>query len=97
MQLVDPTDYRILAFLAAGGRNNAINIAAALELDRSYVNTRLRALAEADLLERVGPAPNSGLYQLTDVGRGALAEWAGREPAAVEELAFEDLIAAGGD
>lgn len=72
MQLVKPTDFEILSFLDEQGRNNAINIAVGLERDRSYVNTRLRALAEKDLIQRVGPAENSGLYELTDTGRVAL-------------------------
>jgi len=73
MQLVEPTDFEILAFLDEQGRNNAINIAVGLARDRSYVNTRLRALAEKGLIQRVGPAENSGLYELSDVGRTALA------------------------
>ena len=72
MQLVEPTDFEILAFLDEQGRNNAINIAVGLERDRSYVNTRLRALAQKELFQRVGPAENSGLYELTDTGRAAL-------------------------
>jgi predicted transcriptional regulator len=72
MQLVEPTDFEILAFLDEHGRNNAINIAAGLNRDRSYVNTRLRALAEKGLIERVGPAENSGLYELTSTGQAAL-------------------------
>ena len=72
MQLVEPTDFEILAFLDEQGRNNAINIAVGLDRDRSYVNTRLRALAEKELIQRVGPAENSGLYELTEVGHAAL-------------------------
>ncbi|MBP1988142.1 MarR family transcriptional regulator [Halolamina salifodinae] len=71
MQLVEPTDFEILAFLDEQGRNNAINIAAGLDRDRSYVNTRLRALAEKELVQRVGPAENSGLYELTSTGEVA--------------------------
>lgn len=73
MQLVEPTDFEILAFLDEKGRNNAINISTGLSRDRSYVNTRLRALAEKELIQRVGPAENSGLYELTDTGRVALS------------------------
>lgn len=68
MKLVEPTDFEILAFLAERGRNNAVNIAHGLDRDRSYINTRLRHLAREDLVERVGPAPNSGLYETTDRG-----------------------------
>jgi DNA-binding MarR family transcriptional regulator len=72
MNLVQPTDFEILAYLSRAGRNNAVNMAVALDKDRSYVNTRLRYLAAADLVERVGPAPNSGLYELTPRGEAAL-------------------------
>lgn len=72
MNLVNPTDFEVLAFLDARGRNNAINIAAGLGRDRSYINTRLRQLAQQGLVERVGPAPNSGLYEITELGRTAL-------------------------
>lgn len=72
MQLVEPTDFEILAFLDEQGRNNAINIATGLDRDRSYVNTRLRALAEKGLVQRVGPAENSGLYELTATGHAAI-------------------------
>lgn len=92
MPLVDPTDYEILAFLIARGRNNAMNIAAGLDRDRSYVNTRLRALARADHIDRVGPAPNSGLYEVTDRGRANLAAWTAYGVDEVDELAFETLI-----
>lgn len=93
MQLVDPTDYKILAFLATRGRNNAVNIAAALEYDRSYVNTRLRALANAELVERVGPASNSGLYELTEAGRDEVSEWTVRDASQLEELDFDEVVA----
>ncbi|MFB6252115.1 MAG: winged helix-turn-helix transcriptional regulator [Halobellus sp.] len=69
MGLVKPTDLEILRFLAESGRNNAVNISVSLEKNRSYVNTRLSALADHGLVERVGPAPNSGLYELSEDGR----------------------------
>lgn len=71
MKLVYPTDFEILKFLADQGRNNAVNIAVGLDRDRSYINTRLRTLADKDLIERIGPAERSGLYEITD--RGAIA------------------------
>jgi DNA-binding MarR family transcriptional regulator len=89
MQLVEPTDFEILAFLDEQGRNNAINIAVGLERDRSYVNTRLRALAEKELIQRVGPAENSGLYELTDTGRAALEL---RDRYHGDDTPFEELI-----
>jgi len=72
MRLVDPTDFEILAALAETGRNNAANLAHVLDRDRSYINTRLPVLTDYGLLNRVGPAPNSGLYEITDAGRRAV-------------------------
>ena len=72
MKLVTPTDFEILDVLSDGRRNNAVNIAAELEKNRSYINTRLPVLRDYGLVERVGPAPNSGLYVITDRGRAVL-------------------------
>jgi len=72
MKLVDPTDFEILTYLDEKGRNNAVNLAAGLEKDRSYINTRLRTLADLGLVDRVGPAENSGLYEIAERGHAAL-------------------------
>jgi hypothetical protein len=72
LYLVEPTDFEILAYLADGGRNNAVNIAAALEQNREYMNARLHALASHKCVERIGPADNSGLYEITEKGEAAL-------------------------
>lgn len=72
MKLAEPTDFQILETLDEHGRNTAQNISLVLEKDRSYVNTRLPHLAEIDLVERVGPAENSGLYEITDRGHAVL-------------------------
>lgn len=69
MRLTVPTDFEILRALSDGKRNNAINIAHELDRNRSYINTRLPVLADYDLVERVGPAPNSGLYEITEKGK----------------------------
>jgi hypothetical protein len=37
-----------------------------------YINTRLPILADYRLISRVGPAPNSGLYEISDRGLAAL-------------------------
>ncbi|MFB6154260.1 MAG: ArsR family transcriptional regulator [Haloferacaceae archaeon] len=71
MRLALPTDMEILSALSDGKRNTAANLAYELDKNRSYINTRLPVLADYDLLERVGPAPNSGLYAITE--RGLLA------------------------
>jgi len=72
MDLVEPTDFAVLAALAEG-RNTPVNIAARLDLSRSYANERLSALTTYALVRHVGPAEHSGLYELTDRGRAALA------------------------
>jgi hypothetical protein len=68
MRLAEPTDFEILEALANGRRNTAANLSYILDKDRSYINTRLPILADYTLVERVGPAPNSGLYEITDRG-----------------------------
>jgi predicted transcriptional regulator len=89
MRLTVPTDFEILQILANGRRNNAINIAAHLDKNRAYVNTRLPVLADYGLLNRVGPAPNSGLYENTEKGRIAASH---REEYQDDDVDFEALI-----
>lgn len=72
MKLTYPTDFDILEALSDGKRNNAVNIAHEIDKNRSYINTRLPLLADYELVESVGPAPNSGLYEITDRGRAVL-------------------------
>lgn len=69
MKLAVPTDFDILEALSDGRRNNAVNLAHELDRNRAYINTRLPILADYELVERVGPAPNSGLYVITEKGR----------------------------
>lgn len=69
MASITVTDRQILGALATEDRNNAANIAAILDQNRPYINTRLAVLAHKGYVERVGPAPNSGLYELTPAGR----------------------------
>jgi DNA-binding IclR family transcriptional regulator len=71
MRLTVPTDFDILDAFADGRRNNAANLAHELDRNRSYINTRLPVLADYGLLERVGPAPKSGLYAITEKGLAA--------------------------
>jgi predicted transcriptional regulator len=72
VKLSVPTDFDILEALSDGRRNSAANLAYVLGRDRSYINTRLPVLADYRLLTRVGPAPRSGLYEITEKGRIAL-------------------------
>ena len=71
MKLVDPTDFDVLEILDEG-RNVAPNVAAELEHDRAYINTRLPQLQDYGLVDKIGPAANSGLYELTDRGQVAI-------------------------
>lgn len=69
MKLAHPTDFDILEALSDGKRNNAVNIAHEIDKSRPYINTRLPLLADYGLVRSVGPAPNSGLYEITEKGR----------------------------
>jgi DNA-binding MarR family transcriptional regulator len=90
LYLVEPTDFEILAYLAEKGRNNAVNIATALDHNRQYMNARLHTLASHDCVVRIGPAENSGLYEITEKGEGALAcRAANSDPDAEFEAAVE--------
>mgnify|MGYP006272228977 CR=1 FL=1 len=62
------TDFLILERLHEG-RNLAANIALEIDRARNYVNQRMPYLLDYDLVEKVGPMENSGLYELTDRGR----------------------------
>lgn len=69
MKLAVPTDFEVLEALSDGKRNNAVNISHILDKNRAYINTRLPVLADYGLVERVGPASNSGLYEITEKGQ----------------------------
>lgn len=72
MKLVQPTDFEILDALSDGKRNTAANISQHVDKKRGYINTRLPELADKNLIRRVGPSPNSGLYEITDRGVSVL-------------------------
>ncbi|PSP78442.1 transcriptional regulator [Halobacteriales archaeon QS_1_68_20] len=72
MKLQRPTDFDILRVLDEHGRNVASNIAIHADKDRNYVNTRLPVLEDYGLVEKIGPAERSGLYEITERGRMAL-------------------------
>lgn len=72
MRLAVPTDFAILEALSDGKRNNAANIAIEIDRNRSYINTRLPILADYGLVDRIGPAERSGLYEITERGQVAL-------------------------
>lgn len=89
MRLTVPTDFEILQALSDGKRNNAVNLAHDLDRNRSYINTRLPVLADYGLIERVGPAPNSGLYEITEKGKVAAEQRAAYED---DEVDFDAVV-----
>lgn len=89
MKLAVPTDFEILEALSNGKRNNAVNLSYILDKNRAYINTRLPVLADYDLVERVGPAPNSGLYEITAKGQAALEH---REAYEAGDEDFDELV-----
>ncbi|WP_135807155.1 winged helix-turn-helix domain-containing protein [Halorussus marinus] len=90
MKLAKPTDFEILEILDDRGRNTAQNLALILDKNRGYINTRLPHLSSLGLVRRVGPAENSGLYEVTQKGRIVLDH---RETYGQTEE-FEELIRA---
>lgn len=72
MRLVRPTDFEILAALDEHGRNVAPNLSKHTGKTRQNINNRLPVLADYGLVEKIGPAERSGLYEITDLGRVAL-------------------------
>ena len=72
VKLVDPTDFDILRAMSDGKRQTATNLGATIDKDSRYMNNRLAELAGDGLVEKVGPAPNSGMYMVTPRGLAAL-------------------------
>ncbi|MFW6448872.1 MAG: winged helix-turn-helix domain-containing protein [Halobacteriota archaeon] len=69
MKLRRPTDFLILEALDRHGRNVAPNLAEHTGKNRKNINTRLPVLWDYGLVEKVGPAEHSGLYEITEKGR----------------------------
>ena len=72
MDLHHPQDFRLLEALHSYGRNVAPNLAHIADLDESMAERRLAALADHELVTRIGPIAESGLFEITDRGRIAL-------------------------
>lgn len=72
MRLTRPTDFDILAALDKHRRNIGVNLALHLDRDRAYLNTRLPHLSDYGFVGKVGPATESGLYELTERGRAPI-------------------------
>ena len=89
MKLAVPTDFEILEALSDGKRNTAANLSYILDKDRSYINTRLPVLADYKLVERIGPSPNSGLYEITQKGLVVLDN---QESYREQDVDFEALV-----
>ncbi|WP_290819282.1 ArsR family transcriptional regulator [Halovivax sp.] len=73
MRLRRPTDFLLLEALAERGRNVAPNLTHHTGKSRKNINTRLPVLDDYGLVDKVGPAESSGLYELTELGEAALA------------------------
>lgn len=91
MKLAFPTDFDVLEALSDGKRNTAANIAIEIDRDRAYINTRLPVLADHDLIERIGPSENSGLYEITPKGVATLQN---RDDYRDDSVDFEALVEA---
>lgn len=89
MRLASPTDFDILDALSNGKRNTAANISIEIDRDRPYINTRLPVLADHGLIERIGPSPKSGLYEITPKGLAVLKH---RDAYHDETVDFESLV-----
>lgn len=72
MRLRQPTDFLILEALHSYGRNVAPNLAEITGKSRKNINNRLPVLADYELVQKIGPAQRSGLYEITDRGQAAL-------------------------
>ncbi|RKD97317.1 winged helix-turn-helix domain-containing protein [Halopiger aswanensis] len=72
MKLRQPTDFLILEALEDKGRNVATNLAEHTGKSRKNINTRLPVLEDYGLVEKIGPAERSGLYEITSMGKAAL-------------------------
>ena len=83
-----PMDFSLLSELTEG-RNLAANLHMDLDAARPYVNSRLTLLEDYGLVDRVGPNPNAGLYEITDLGQAALEN---RDEYYDENTDFEALI-----
>lgn len=72
MKLRQPTDFLILEELEDKGRNVATNLAQHTGKSRKNVNTRLPVLEDYGLVQKIGPAERSGLYEITRLGKAAI-------------------------
>ena len=96
MRLVQPTDFLILQALWTHGRNVAPNLAEHTGKSRKNINNRLPDLQDYGLVNKIGPAEKSGLYEITRRGKIALdhkdkyGEVEDFDELINDELAFEE-------
>ncbi|MFC6973671.1 phage repressor protein [Halomicroarcula sp. GCM10025709] len=83
-----PADFEILGVLR-DGRNLATNIAAEIDKSRKYINRRMGYLLDYELVTKVGPVEDTGLYEITDRGRLAYEH---RERYHDEDIDFDDFL-----
>lgn len=91
VKLTRPVDFKILDALSDGRRDLGANIAIRIDEGRGYVNTRLPDLKGDRLVERVGPADNTGLYQISERGVAALVLRDSYDDGPEWEQAIDDL------
>jgi predicted transcriptional regulator len=89
VKLQRPTDFLILEYLQKNGRNVASNISIEIDKSRSHVNVRLPMLEDYGLVDKIGPAERSGLYEITPLGEAAIKL---QDRYDDEDVDFEDLI-----
>lgn len=90
MKLRRPTDFLILEALEEHGRNVATNLEHHTGKSRKNINTRLPMLEDYGLVEKVGPAEHSGLYEITPKGQAALEHREAYEPGPAWETRIEE-------
>ena len=83
-----PLDFSLLTELQSG-RNVGSNLFMVVDASHQYVNERLAQIEDYGLVNRVGPNPNSGLYEITDLGRFVLEN---RDAYYDDDVDFDELI-----
>lgn len=66
-----PVDFLILKVLTTGRNVNA-NISASIDRERHYVSNRMAYLLDYELVTKIGPNENVGLYEITEKGEAVL-------------------------
>ena len=72
MDLEQPTDFLLLEALHSYGRNVGQNLAQMANEEASEVENRLAVLTSENLVTKIGPVDEAGLYEITERGRVAL-------------------------